>query len=60
MSEEIKNIITSTASPLKGRHRKPGSIRKTRLKRVSKSGGIINLYEAAKRADEITKGRDSK
>ncbi len=59
-AKEIKNIITSTASPLKGRHRKPGSIRKTRLKRVSKSGGIINLYEAAKRADEITKGRDSK
>jgi subtilisin family serine protease len=47
---ELKQILLESAQPIKGRQRKPGSKKKTKASKISKTGGEINLPAALKLA----------
>ncbi|PCJ64054.1 MAG: peptidase S8 [Bacteroidetes bacterium] len=52
---QLKQVLMKSALPIKGRVKKPGSKRKTRACKLSKTGGEINLPAALKMAESITK-----
>lgn len=50
---ELKNIIEKSAQVPTDSVRKPGSDDMVKLSEISKTGGVINAYEAAKLADSL-------
>ena len=42
-AEDLRNILIESAIPIKGRQQIPGTKKKTRVKKISVSGSIINL-----------------
>jgi cell wall-associated protease len=53
-AQQVKEIITKSALPIKGRQRKPGSRKKTKVEKLSQTGSVINVAEALKMAELIT------
>ncbi len=51
-AEELRSILIDSAIPLKGRQKLPGSKKKTKLKKISVSGSIINLPAAMRLAEQ--------
>ena len=49
---QLKEIILKSSVPIKGRVRIPGSKRKTRAHKISKTGGLVNLPNALRLAEE--------
>ena len=50
---QLKNIILQSSVPIKGRIRIPGSKRKTRAHKISRTGGLVNLPNALRLAEKI-------
>ncbi|MDG1757524.1 MAG: S8 family serine peptidase, partial [Bacteroidia bacterium] len=49
---QLKNIILKSSVPIKGRIRIPGSKRKTKAHKLSKTGGLVNLPNALRLAEK--------
>jgi subtilisin family serine protease len=49
---QLKNIILKSSVPIKGRVRIPGSKRKTKAHKLSKTGGLVNLPNALRLAEK--------
>ena len=52
---EIKQILLDSALPIKGRSAKPGSKKKTRACKISRTGGEVNLPAALRLAEARSK-----
>ena len=52
--QQIKNIIEKSAVSPKTEVNVPGSEKKAKLSDISKTGGLVNVYEAVKMADVMT------
>jgi len=52
---ELKQILLDSALPIKGRNTKPGSKKKTKACKISKTGGEVNLPAALRLAEERSK-----
>lgn len=55
--QDLKNIIEKSARVPADSVRKPGSDDLVKLDEISKTGGLINAYEAAKLADSMNAGQ---
>lgn len=53
-AQQIKEILTASALPIKGKQRKPGMRKKTKTEKISQTGAVINVAEAFKMAELIT------
>ena len=51
---EVKTILIDSAIPIKGRSKRPGSKKKTRACKISKSGAEVNLPAALRMAEAMT------
>ena len=51
----MKRILMDSAIPIKGRNRIPGAKKKKCVKKLSKTGGQINLPAALRLAESIAK-----
>jgi subtilisin family serine protease len=51
-ASQLKKIILQSSIPIKGRVRIPGSRKKTRAHKISKTGGLVNLPNALRLAEE--------
>jgi subtilisin family serine protease len=49
---QLKNIILKSSVPIKGRVRIPGSKRKKKAHKLSKTGGLVNLPNALRLAEK--------
>jgi subtilisin family serine protease len=54
--EQVKAIIENSAVPYTDPVANPAGGEKTKLSNLSRTGGIVNAYEAVKLADELSKG----
>ena len=53
-AKQIKDILIQSALPIKGKQRKPGTRKKTKVEKLSQTGAVINVAEALKLAELIT------
>lgn len=53
---QVKEIIMESASPVKSRQVIPGGKKKVKMKKISRTGAIVNLYEALKLAEKTANG----
>jgi hypothetical protein len=51
---QLKQIIVQSAVPYHTKVHKPGTKKLVDFATLSRSGGIVNLYEAVKLADQLT------
>jgi subtilisin family serine protease len=56
--QQVKQVIEKSSVPSSAKATEPGSDKEVSLSELSKTGGIINAYEAAKLASSIT-GQDN-
>jgi subtilisin family serine protease len=54
--EQVKHCIEQSAQKPSGKVKKPGSEQEVELTEISKTGGVINVYEAAKIAASLEPG----
>jgi cell wall-associated protease len=52
---EVKEVLIKSSTRIKGRNTIPGKKSKKRAKRLSQSGGLLNLYEALEMASTYVK-----
>ena len=56
-AQDLKSVIEKSAQVPSDSVRKPGSDDLVKLNEISKTGGVINAYEAAKLADSMNAGK---
>ena len=52
---DVRSIIFKSTTPMKKRQTIPGKKRKKCASKISQTGGIVNVYNAIKLAEEISK-----
>ncbi len=52
---QVRTILLKSTTKVRGKVYLPGTKKSTKLKRISKSGGVVNAYKAVKMADKMSK-----
>jgi subtilisin family serine protease len=56
-AKEVKEILTNTVTPIPGKVIRPGDMEKVEGAELSRSGGLVNAYEAFRLAELKSSGR---
>jgi len=54
-AEQVRTILMKSTTKVKKKIYFPGTNKKTKLKKISVSGGVVNAYKAVKMADKMSK-----
>ena len=58
--EQLKQVLEKSAVAPTIKANIPGTDNEVSLTQISRTGGLVNAYEAAKLADQLTKGKEVK
>jgi len=58
--EQVKKVIEQSSSQPDSKVEQPGSGNKVKLSELSRTGGVINAYEAIKLAAALSEGKQEK